>query len=127
MLGSPPQSAPPQDGAGLVQVRVLVLTPVPQVCEQLPSVHADHPPGATQVGTYTVCTVEYGEKVLKTTCIRGLPVYRDHYRLTLYKEEPTHSSKCASKGKQNQYLLSEVLTIRVGLCTCMRYTYTGTE
>ena len=28
-----------------------------------------------------------------------------------------------SQGTQKQYLLSEVLTIRVGLCTCMRSAY----
>ena len=38
---------------------------------------------------------------------------------SMYSE---HCLVCTSKGRQNQYLLSETLTVRVGLCMYMIYT-----
>ena len=57
------------------------------------------------------------------SCLCTCSVYT--YIVIIVHEQCTYSEAYlirTSKGTQNQYLLSEVLTIRVGLCTYMRYT-----
>ena len=56
-VDDPTQLAPPPDGAGLVQVRVCVCEPPPQLTLHDPHPHADHPPLTTGVAASHVPVV----------------------------------------------------------------------
>jgi hypothetical protein len=59
----PGHEAPPQDGAGLLQVRVFVRVTLPQVPDHGPSVHADQPPATADHEGEHNDTTRHGRQV----------------------------------------------------------------